>query len=171
MEYPQFLVIEASSYEENAHPIMMAWSLSDGSIKSTLIQPEDHWDDWDFSLEELHGIQRDTLHQRGETAWSTIKEFEYDCNNTHYLVHHTESTTHLLEQLYDACDKEPSVELIDAKDWFPKSLNNYDSIQQFFFDTQQELGLNTHHCDETVKILLTTWVKLQEFYKDNDDIY
>src|SRR5690606_3949662 len=69
MSYPQFIAIDGSSFEEHAHPVAIAWSLPDGQIKTTLIAPEDDWDDWDISLQDLHGINPDTLYQRGETGW------------------------------------------------------------------------------------------------------
>ncbi len=78
MEYPSFVAIDASSYEDSAHPVAIAWSLADGTVKTTLIQPDDDWDDWDFALEDLHGISQDTLYQMGETGWSVIRELEAD---------------------------------------------------------------------------------------------
>ena len=67
MEYLSFVAIDASSYEDSAHPVAIAWS-SDGTVKTTLIQPDDDWDDWDFALEDLHGISQDTLYQMEKPA-------------------------------------------------------------------------------------------------------
>ena len=35
--YPHFLAIDASSYEDTAVPVAIAWSLQDGTIKTVLI--------------------------------------------------------------------------------------------------------------------------------------
>jgi len=161
-QYPQFLAIDASSYEAEAHPISIAWSLSDGSIKTTMIQPEDDWQDWDYALEDLHGINQDTLFQMGETGGSVIREFEYDCNNTHFLVHESEILMELLDKLYDAYGKEPPVELVKAQDWFPENRNSYDDIQQTFFDVQNELALDINRCEDRVRIMLEAWVRQQQ---------
>lgn len=110
INYPTLLAIDASSYEDDAHPIAIAWSLSDGRIKTTLIQPEDDWHDWDQALADIHGIQQDTLYQRGETCWSVLRELENDLTNSEIFVDDIERTSQLLERLYDACDRELTVE-------------------------------------------------------------
>lgn len=161
MQYPQFLAIDASSYEMGAHPISIAWSLSDGTIKTTLIQPEDDWQDWDYALEDLHGINQDTLYQLGETGGSVIREFEYDCENTHYLVQNAEASMELLEKLYGAYDKEPPIELVRAEDWFATSNNSYDQIQQTLFDIQNEFTLDVNRCEDRVRMMLEAWVGQQ----------
>ncbi|ASP39368.1 hypothetical protein CHH28_12100 [Bacterioplanes sanyensis] len=139
MNAPQFIAIDASSWEDHAHPIAIAWSLSDGRIKTTLIQPEDDWDDWDYALEDIHGINQDTLYQRGETCWSVIRELEGDLHASRLYADQAAPCQHLLERIYDACQREPSFE-VDATDT-PS------------FDGQQL------PCDERVYAMLQAWAE------------
>src|SRR5690554_498811 len=103
MEYPQFIAIDASSFEEHAHPIAIAWSLSNGQIKTTLISPDDQWEDedWDISLQDLHGINSETLYQRGETTWSVIRELEHDLANPYIYADDHMRVEILLSKLYE----------------------------------------------------------------------
>jgi hypothetical protein len=134
---PQFIAIDASSWEENGHPIAIAWSLSDGRIKTTLIQPEDDWHDWDYALTDLHGISPDTLYQRGETCWSVIRELEEDLQISLVMTDDVEQVERMLDRLYDACQREPSLEPIRAE-------NGLNDLQQMT-------------CDERVHAMLLAW--------------
>ncbi|MDO6750167.1 hypothetical protein Q4563_23210, partial [Gilvimarinus sp. 1_MG-2023] len=67
-------------------PIAIAWSMADGMIKTTLLQPDDGWDDWDYALEDIHGISQDTLYQRGETTWAVVRELENDLEQTFLMT-------------------------------------------------------------------------------------
>lgn len=146
MTYPHFIALDASSYEETAHPIAIAWSLADGSIKTVLIQPEDDWEDWDYALEDMHGITQDTLYQRGETPWSIIRELEEDLEQPFLHTAHTELTLTLLERIYEACGRELSLELGDHRVELPNVPDLYDWYMDTAFDQQP--------CDERVRLML-----------------
>lgn len=142
--YPQFIAIDASSYEEHAHPVAIAWSLADGQIKTTLIQPEDDWDDWDISLQDLHGITPDTLYQRGETCWSVIRELEMDLEQPFLYADDPAAAFALLEKIYDACDRDLSIEIGDHREAIEHAGNISDELRYV-------------PCDERVHHMLLLW--------------
>ncbi|HBS42270.1 MAG TPA: hypothetical protein DEA26_06295 [Oceanospirillales bacterium] len=144
--YPHFIAIDASSREESAFPVAIAWSLENGTIKTALIQPEDDWDDWDYSLEDLHGISQHTLYQLGETPWSVIRELEHDLEQPLLFSHEPDITQILLERLYDACGRELSVETADHSDGI--------SDPQRLHDWQLDHALDHQPCDERVRLML-----------------
>jgi hypothetical protein len=144
MQYPQFIAIDASSWEEHAHPVAIAWSLADGQIKTTLIQPEDDWDDWDIALQDLHGITPDTLYQRGETLWSVIRELENDLEQPYLYADDASRTELMLEKIYDACGRDLSIEI-----------GSYEEIIQ---EPALEAGAELHQtCDDRVHQMLLAW--------------
>lgn len=146
MSYPQFIAIDGSSFEEHAHPVAIAWSLPDGQIKTTLIAPEDDWEDWDISLQDLHGINPDTLYQRGETCWSVIRELEQDLENPYLFADSPERVTVLLEKLYEACNRDLSIEIGDYREEMNAAALN-ESAQYHL------------PCDERVHRLLVGWAR------------
>ncbi len=148
MEYPSFIAIDASSYEDTAHPVAIAWSLADGTVKTTLVQPDDDWDDWDFALEDLHGISQDTLYQMGETGWSVIRELEADLDQPYLLADDAERCELLLEKLYEAYGKESSIEISACQ-----AEPGLGSLGDWYEDT------NFWHqpCDERIRLLLFKW--------------
>lgn len=150
MSYPHFIAIDASSYEDTSHPIAIAWSMTDGRIKTTLIQPEDHWEEWDYALEELHGINQETLYQRGETCWSVIRELENDLDESYLRTDDADATERLLTQIYEACDKELSLET----GYYGEDIEAGELRQEI----QEQLHGSPLTCDERVLVMLKGWV-------------
>ena len=149
MTYPAFVAIDASSWDDNAHPVAIAWSLEDGTIKTTLVQPDDDWDDWDYALEDQHGISQDTLYQRGETTWSVIRELENDLDQPYLLADDAERCEQLLDRLYDSCGRDLTIECSA----FQAELPQQDDLGDWYQDTA------FHHqpCDERVRLMLMLW--------------
>lgn len=150
MSYPHFVAIDASSWEDEAHPIAIAWSMTDGRIKTTLIQPEDDWEDWDYALEDIHGINQDTLYQRGETCWSVIRELENDLEQPWLYADDQERTEALLEKIYEACGRDLSIEI----GLFSDDLSDREALNE------SRDALHSQHlpCDERVLVMLQCWV-------------
>ena len=151
MAYPHFIAIDASSYEEEAHPIAIAWSMTDGRIKTTLIQPDDGWEDWDYALEDIHGISQDTLYQRGETAWSVVRELENDLEQTYLMTEEADRTEMLLDKIYDACGRELSLEVGEYSEEI--------SDQQALSEATDQLYHQQLTCDERVLVMLQVWAR------------
>ncbi|WP_221798291.1 hypothetical protein [Oceanobacter mangrovi] len=149
MSYPQFIAVDGSSYEEEANPIAIAWSLPDGRIKTTLVQPDDGWDDWDYALEDIHGITRDTLYQRGETSWAIVRELENDLEQSYILTDDEERSGDLIEKIYEACNREISIEVGD----YSSDITDQDALQH----ATQQLFHEHLTCDERVLVMLQTW--------------
>lgn len=146
MSYPQFIAIDGSSFEDHAHPVAIAWSLPDGQIKTTLIAPEDDWDDWDISLQDLHGINPDTLYQLGETVWSVVRELENDLEQPYLYADNADRVTELLEKLYDACNRDLSIEIGEYSEIIKgKALDESAQYHQT--------------CDDRVHRLLMAWAR------------
>lgn len=155
MSYPHIIAIDSSSYEDNAHPVAIAWSLSDGSIKTTLIQPEDDWHDWDSALEEILGISQETLHQRGETSWSILRELEQDLEQPLLLSDDIDRTHALLEKIYDACQREMSVEI----DCYSEHVPGDTDVHSLAEDIRDTLQLDQQLCEDRVHLILEIWAR------------
>ena len=98
MEYPRFLVLEASSYEEDAYPIAASWSISDGQLKDVMIRPEDQW-----------------------RAWDVIRELSEDVDKCPVYVSEPYLYQRWLNTLYSAYGAEIPFEIYPASDLFQMS--------------------------------------------------
>ncbi len=121
MEYPRFLVLEASSYEEDAYPIAASWSISDGQLKDVMIRPEDQWRAWDASNEDRHGITRSQIELVGETVLDVIRELSEDVDKCPVYVSEPYLYQRWLNTLYSAYGAEIPFEIYPASDLFQMS--------------------------------------------------
>lgn len=161
VSYPHFVAVDASSWEEDAHPIAIAWSMTDGQIKTTLIQPDDGWDDWDYALEDIHGISRDTLYQRGETTWSVIRELENDLEQSYLFADDQERVEELLNRIYESCGRELSLEVGSHSENIQNRSALAEATEQLF---HQHLP-----CDERVLVMLQLWVSEHGYQTPADE--
>jgi hypothetical protein len=67
MLLPRFIDIEASGLDSRSYPIEIAWSDTDGTIESHLINPYaiDSWTGWDYHAQQIHGISRKLCREQG----------------------------------------------------------------------------------------------------------
>ena len=154
MEYPCFLAIDASSYEDTAHPVAIAWSLADGTVKTTLIQPDEDWEDWDYALEDLHGITQDTVYERGETPWSVIRELENDIDRPFVQCDEPQRCEVLLQRLYEACGRDLTLDVGSHSDELSTNVNR----EEWYLDT----AFHNQPCDERVRLMLLLWSENKE---------
>jgi len=118
MEYPRFLVLESSSYEEDAYPIAACWSIADGQLKDVLIRPEDEWRQWDASNEDRHGITRQQIEMVGETVLDVIRELSEDVDKQPVYVREPYMYRKWLSTLYEAYGAEVPFDVFPATDLF-----------------------------------------------------
>lgn len=110
------IACEMSSYEDDAFPIAIAWSLADGCIKTSLIRPEDEWLEQADYLE----IDPDQLMREGHSAKAILEELQEDRANEPLYCTDVEQTRQALDRLYDSlggCNDlplQPLHELLDT---------------------------------------------------------
>ncbi|MCW8921697.1 MAG: hypothetical protein OQL17_02915 [Sedimenticola sp.] len=63
---PAIIDIEASGFGRNSYPIEVGIILSDQKSFCNIIRPADHWTYWDEAAEEVHGISRELLLEKGK---------------------------------------------------------------------------------------------------------
>lgn len=71
---PAILDIEASGFGKDSYPIEIGLVLTNGDAYSYLVQPEDSWTYWDERAEQVHGISRVELEQKGRQAWDIASQ-------------------------------------------------------------------------------------------------
>lgn len=74
---PAIIDIEASGFGRNSYPIEVGVALSNGKCRCYLVKPADCWTYWDSKAEQIHGISRDLLMEKGKD----LKQVAMDLNN------------------------------------------------------------------------------------------
>jgi len=110
-EIPGFIAIETG--EDGGLPLAIAWTLADGRVKHTLIQPDDDWLDsemvslGEYSLEELNSM--------GVSPLDVIRELENDHFSETLFTAGVSDDEAAISRLFDTYGLDPFVELAPAE--------------------------------------------------------
>ena len=159
MEYPRFLVLEASSYEEDAYPVAASWSISTGQLKAVLIRPEDEWRESETSTNDNHYITRSHTELVGESVLDVIRELSEDVDKQ--LVYASEPYLYRkwLTTMYGAYGAEVSFDIVPLTDLF---LMPAGQLEEELENLASNLLLDLKVSEERVRTLLELYSRLQE---------
>lgn len=149
MQQPLFFALEASSADENAFPIAAAWSLPDGSIKTTTICPDDEWNPQENCD---HNVDLDVLFDQGASPADVCLEMNADLDGNSAFCNFSNYDNELLEKLYESANSEPNFEPEHWKEVF-QGINSDDLDQRFTFKCQ-ELDLYPETCEDRVRVMV-----------------
>jgi len=159
MEYPRFLVLEASSYEETGYPIAASWSIADGQLKAIMIRPEDEWQEWDSSNEDRHGLTRQQIEMVGESVLDVIRELAEDVDKSPVYVSEPYLYEKWLHRMYDAYGAEAPFDIYPLSDLFNMS---DEELQEELEILSSNLLLDIKVPEDRVRTLLELYVRLKD---------
>jgi len=115
MQTDYFLDFESSSYDDDGFPLAVSWSMSNGTIKSILIMPDDRWLSGDYNMGDV-----DIQHylDQGRSGIDVIREMNEDLTGQSVYIDGIDDDLLLLERICDCFDTEPDFELLQARDLF-----------------------------------------------------
>ena len=155
-DVPGFIAVETG--EEGGLPLAIAWSLNDGRIKHTLIQPDSDWleDDTvalgDYSQEELESL--------GISPLDVIRELETDHFNATLLTAGVFDDEAAISRLFDTYGLDPFVELAPAESLYPDlDPGEWARARNELF---AELGLEPMRPEQEVEVMLHLHKRLSD---------
>lgn len=156
MNYPLIIAFEMSSSDDNAFPLAVAWTLPEGSIKSSLIQPEDEW------LEEAEDLYLDIdcerLYQQGHSAKAILEELQLDREQEAVYAADLYQVEQALERLYAAVDSDndlPLQPLAELLSDIPA-----DEVQACLDDSRQLLDVEPYTAEGQARLWLEVCARL-----------
>ncbi|WP_275289042.1 hypothetical protein [Halomonas elongata] len=155
-ELPAFIAIETGN--DGDLPLSVAWTLPDGRVKHTLIQPDSDWLEdelvslGDYSLEELNSM--------GVSPLDVIRELETDHFNATLYTAGVGDDEAALSRLFETYGLDPFVELAPAE-----SLYNGLAPGEWARargDMFGELGLEPLRPEEEIQVMLALHLRINE---------
>lgn len=150
------IACEMSSYDEDAFPIAIAWSMADGCIKTSLIRPEDEWLEDTGYLE----IDPDQLLQEGHSAKAILEELQQDRENEPLYCVDVDQTRQALDKLYDSldsCNDLPLQPLHELLEDVPA-----DEIEACREECMSQLEFDPYSADSQVRLWQQIYARLTE---------
>lgn len=145
---PAFIAVETGG--DGDLPLAIAWSLDDGRIKHTLIQPDEDW--LDAETVSLGDYSREELASIGVSPLDVIRELETDHFNATLLTAGVFDDEAAISRLFDTYGLDPFVELAPAETLYPDlDPGEWARARNELF---VELGLEPMRPEQEVEVML-----------------
>ncbi|MBN8414223.1 hypothetical protein LCL99_00065 [Halomonas denitrificans] len=147
-DMPAFIAVETGG--DGDLPLAIAWSLDDGRIKHTLIQPDEDW--LDAETVSLGDYSREELASIGVSPLDVIRELETDHFNATLLTAGVFDDEAAISRLFDTYGLDPFVELAPAETLYPDlDPGEWARARNELFG---ELGLEPMRPEQEVEVML-----------------
>jgi hypothetical protein len=110
-QVPAILDIEASGFGRHSYPIEIGFALPNGQTFCTLIRPQADWDHWDPEAEQMHGISRHSLLQRGRSVTEVAQLLNEQLKGMTVYSDGWANDYSWLGSLFEAAARQPSFRL------------------------------------------------------------
>ncbi|MDP6189795.1 MAG: hypothetical protein QF872_03205 [Gammaproteobacteria bacterium] len=153
MDCATFLAIETSP-EAPHYPVVCAWSLADGSIKTSLVLPADGWPG---ELCYSDHLEREIILSQGHSVKDVMLEMNDDLDGQWVLCHADFTPANSFQQIADAIDIHPAFEWSDRAADLAELLSDYwrEDLQDLSF----ELGLDLTQAEDQVRTMQICWAR------------
>jgi hypothetical protein len=148
-----FIAVETCP-EPPYYPIAAAWTLPDGSIKSSLILADDSWPPHLCFSDHISG---ETITALGHSVKDVLLEMNDDLDASHVVGHADFSPAEGLMHLVDALDIELAFELSTSQQYISELLGIdwRDELQ----DLGHETGLDMLQAEDQVRLMQLCWAR------------
>ncbi|QEA40384.1 hypothetical protein FGL86_15725 [Pistricoccus aurantiacus] len=155
-DFPGFIAVETG--DDDNLPLAIAWTLADGRVKHTLIQPDDGW--LDDELNALGGYSLEELESLGVSPLDVIRELENDHFSATLFTAGISDDEATLSRLFDTFGMDPFVELAPAESLYPQlSPGVWSRLRGELFG---ELGFEPLRPEQEVQVMLMLHQRLSE---------
>ncbi|MFC0268214.1 hypothetical protein [Kushneria aurantia] len=150
IELPGFIALESG---EGSVPVAIGWSLPDGRIKHTLIQPDESWlhdaslSFGDYAIDELSSL--------GASVSDVLRELETDYYGSTLYSSHPDDDAVALERLFEVVRGNPFIELSGAASLYAEREEWHLQYGELF----SELGLEPGRAEHELQVMLTLHVR------------
>lgn len=155
MYLPNFIAIEAFTYEETSFPLNLAWSLDDGSFKQALILPDEAWQTALEQESEL-GLNSDIFQLEAFSPEEILKEFLYDQTQDTFYIANLYPEEAWLEKFFTAAVEEQNFSLELAS----SLIKDAELWEMTYQDKLDYLALDSTKAEDQIQALLATYVEL-----------
>ena len=156
MECANFLAIETSP-EAPYYPVACAWSLADGSIKTSLVLPAD---DWPSQLCYSDHLDLGTIMSQGHSVKDVMLEMNDDLDGQWVLCHADYTPAGSFDLIAEAIDIHPAFEWGASSADMETVLGDYwrEELQDLSF----ELGLDLSQAEDQVRVMQLCWARAND---------
>lgn len=156
MDCATFLAIETCP-EAPYYPVACAWSLPDGTIKSSLILPAD---DWPAELCYSDHLDLNTIMSQGHSVKDIILEMNDDLDGQWVICNPDFTPGQSFDHIAESIDIHPAFEWSDSNHTMEETFGSYwrEELQDLAF----ELELDFAQAEDQVRIMQLCWARAND---------
>jgi len=158
---PIIIDVEASGFGKGSYPIEVGFALTDRTTRCYLIRPHDEWLHWNKEAENIHGIQRDTLLEKGQPIDEVAGQLNYFLANKTVYSDGWGNDLSWISLLFDVVNLRMNFSI--------ESLNvllDEDQLQQWAKTrdcVQSDMGLKRHRASSDALIIQETFARTRQY--------
>lgn len=157
MSVPIVIDFEASGFGQGSYPIEVGFSGRHGEGWCSLIRPEREWQQWDMEAARQHGIAREILIERGNTAQHVAEQLNHFLSGRTVYSDGWGQDYVCMVRLFDAAGIAPKFKLNDLfeiieDEQIPRWNETKDLVRK-------ELCVNRRRASSDARILQLTWLR------------
>ena len=157
MTVPIVIDFEASGFGQGSYPIEVGFSGRHGEGWCSLIRPEADWQHWDINAAKVHGIAREILEERGNTAFYVADQLNNFLEGRTVYTDGWGQDYVWMARLFDAAGLVPRFKLNDLFEIIE------DGQIPLWNDTKEiirkELCVARHRASSDARVLQLTWLR------------
>ena len=154
---PIIIDFEASGFGQGSYPIEVGFSGRHGEGWCSLIRPEDNWTHWDQDAAKIHGIPREVLVERGNTALFVAEQLNFFLGGRVVYTDGWAQDYVWMARLFDAAQIIPKFKLIDLFDIIEEpQLTQWHATKD---QITKELCVARHRASSDARVLQLTWLR------------
>lgn len=158
---PSIIDIEASGFGSYSYPIEIGVITTNGERYCALIKPQDDWTHWSENAQQVHGIARELLLQKGRAPHQICAELNQLLDGSTCYSDAWSHDSSWLNRLFFAARTYPSfhlspIELIATEE----QLLCWDDTKQ---KLQKQLCIERHRASGDAYLIQQTYVKTRQF--------
>ncbi len=154
---PIILDIEASGFGKGSYPIEIGFALPDKSAHCYLVTPQEDWTHWNLGAEEVHGISRDILQEKGQAVDEIAEQLNLYLGNKTVYSDGWGYDLSWISLLFDAANTSMNFHIETLY-----SLLHDDQLvlwEKTRRDVIEDLGIKRHRASSDARIIQETYIR------------
>lgn len=155
ISHPYIVDVEASGFGPGSYPIEVGLALQPHFRYCALIKPDPSWTHWDDSAEEVHGITRSVLMEKGKPLVEVAQELNRLLKEKIVFSDGWVVDEPWLIRLYETANMQREFSIYDIQTIMTElQMDNWREIKQ---QVVEELNLTRHRASNDARIIQETY--------------
>jgi len=160
---PIILDIEASGFGKGSYPVEVGFALPDKNTHCYLVRPTDNWTHWNLGAEEVHGISRAILMEKGHPVSDVAEQLNLYLGNKTVYSDGWGYDMSWISLLFDAADMAMNFHVETLYTLLhDEQLSLWEKTRR---DVIKDLAIQRHRASSDARIIQETFIRTRKLIR------